>query len=84
VSTATLSPTDTPPPSPTPTIPPCEGDCDGNGAVTIDELLLGVNISLGMRPAADCLALDRNGSGEVTIDELITAINNALDDCAGA
>jgi hypothetical protein len=52
--------------------------------VTIDELLVGVNISLGDRPISDCTALDRNGSGEVTIDEIIAAIDNALNGCTAA
>lgn len=79
--TASPSPTDTPPPSPTPTMVICVGDCDGNGVVAINELVLGVNIALGQQPISVCEAFDRNGSGEVTIDELITAVTNALEGC---
>jgi hypothetical protein len=68
-------------PSPTPTIVACFGDCDGNGAVTVDEMIRGVAIGLGSLPPSACPAMDRNGSGEVTIDELIAALNNALDGC---
>lgn len=81
VSTATHSPTTTPPPSPTATVSGCHGDCDGNGVVSIDELVLAVNISLGLRPVSDCRSVDRNGSGEVTIDEIIVAIANAQNGC---
>jgi hypothetical protein len=49
--------------------------------VSIDELLLAVNIGLGHRPVSACAALDRNASGEVTIDEVIAAIENALNGC---
>ena len=49
--------------------------------VTIDELLLAVNISLGPQPVSACPAVDRNASGEVTIDEIIGAIQNAQRGC---
>jgi Ca2+-binding EF-hand superfamily protein len=68
-------------PSPTATVPACVGDCDGNGVVTIDELVQAVNIALEDLPVTVCRAVDRNGSGEVTINELIQAVANALDGC---
>ncbi len=61
--------------------PPCAGDCDGNGSVTIDELIRGVNIALGSLPPATCAPLDTSGDGSVTIDELIAAVRLALDGC---
>ncbi len=61
----------------------CTGDCNGNGAVSISELVLGVNIALGVREAADCLAMDRDGSGTVNIGELVAAVNSALGGCPG-
>jgi Ca2+-binding EF-hand superfamily protein len=54
------------------------GDCNGDGQVTINELILGVNIALGSLPITDCPAFDTNGDGEVSIDELIAAVNVAL------
>lgn len=54
------------------------GDCDGNGVVTIDELVKGVNIALGSLPIGDCVAADENGDGEVEINELVASVNNAL------
>jgi hypothetical protein len=59
----------------------CVGDCNGDGEVTIDEILLGVSITLGTRPLVDCPRFDRNNDGEVTIDELLEAVNNALSGC---
>ncbi|HVM96420.1 MAG TPA: GH92 family glycosyl hydrolase, partial [Candidatus Acidoferrales bacterium] len=59
----------------------CAGDCGGDGEVTVDELILGVNIALGSSPVRQCLAMDTNGDGEVTIDEIIAAVNNAADSC---
>jgi hypothetical protein len=63
--------------------PPCAGDCNGNGEVTVDELIKGVNIALGNAPLEQCLSFDTNGNGAVTVDELIRAVNNALNGCGG-
>lgn len=54
------------------------GDCNGDGVVTIDELILGVNIALNLRPVADCPAFDTDFSGSVSVGELIAAVNVAL------
>jgi hypothetical protein len=54
------------------------GDCNGDGRVTINELILGVNIALGNLPITACPAFDTDGSGDITIDELIAAVNVAL------
>jgi len=59
----------------------CTGDCGRNGAVTIDELLLMVNIALGNAPPSGCSMGDTDGDGRVTIDELLTAVNHALGGC---
>lgn len=58
----------------------CIGDCNGDGAVAINELILGVNIALNMLDISDCPNLD-NGQGTVTVDRLIAAVNSALCDC---
>jgi len=73
--------TETPTASSTPPAPSCPGDCNGDGQVRIDELLLGVNIGLGNAHVSRCEALDRDGSGDVTVNELIGAVNAALDGC---
>jgi hypothetical protein len=59
----------------------CPGDCDGSGAVTVDELVRGANISIGETPIDDCPSFDVNGDGAVTVDELIAAVNAALFGC---
>src|SRR5262245_18594926 len=59
----------------------CVGDCNGDGKVTIDELLRGVRISLGELPIDPCPALDCTGSGTVTISCLVQGVNNALEGC---
>jgi len=89
--TVTLTPTETltpsAPPTDTPTLEPtrtpisCVGDCDGNGSVTVDDLIKGVNIALGNLYVVDCPAFDANEDGSVTIDELIRAVGYALESC---
>lgn len=59
----------------------CIGDCGGDGAVTISDLVLGVNIALGIQPIGTCTAMDGNGNGSVTVDELIRAVAAALNGC---
>ena len=54
------------------------GDCDGNGEITINELITAVNVSLGMLPISACPAFDTSPDGMVTIDQLIVAVNIAL------
>src|SRR5262249_40249445 len=61
----------------------CAGDCDGNGMVTINELVLLVNIALGSEPVSACPAGDIDHNGVIAINEIITAVNNALGMCGG-
>jgi YVTN family beta-propeller protein len=67
-----------------PTAQTCVGDCDQNGRVTVDELLLGIDIALGNAQLDACPELDPGGNGVVTLSELLTAVNNALNGCASA
>lgn len=76
-----LSFTALPVPSPTPTPIACVGDCDGNGAVALSEVITGVNIALGTTSITRCPACDANGDRIVSIDELIRALTNALGTC---
>jgi len=60
--------------------PLCEGDCDDNGQVTVDEILAGVAIGLG-GPPDSCAAYAEDDGGAVSIAALVRAINNALKGC---
>lgn len=62
----------------------CTGDCNGDRAVTINEILIGVNIALGDAPLDECSVFDANGDGTVTVDEIVAAVSNALGQCPGA
>lgn len=59
----------------------CAGDCDGDGNVTVDEVITGVNIALGVASIASCIAFDRDGDGVITVDEVILAVSTALMGC---
>lgn len=64
----------------------CLGDCDGDGRVTVDELMTEVIIIFGIRLAIDlppksCAALDPDGDGEVWVTDLLAAINYAHSGC---
>jgi hypothetical protein len=87
--TITLTPSTTPTstpmtPTPTETAPPppsCLGDCNDDGQVTVDEIILLVNIALGTTDISECTAGDFDGGGEITVDEIVAAVNIALDGC---
>ncbi|MBI4515694.1 MAG: right-handed parallel beta-helix repeat-containing protein [Deltaproteobacteria bacterium] len=59
----------------------CTGDLDGSGAVTVDELVVGVNITLGLLPLTAGPLFDADNSGDVTVDELVRAVSYALEGC---
>ncbi len=61
--------------------PGCTGDCNDNGAVTVDELVTGVNIALGAAPLGACSPMDARHDGLVTVDELGRAVDHALNGC---
>ena len=80
VATATASPSIN---TPTVTPPPisCSGDCNGDGHVTVNELIAAVNIALGQAQITACRACDLNGDAMITINELIAAVSKALQGC---
>lgn len=61
--------------------PGCVGDCDGDGDVTVDEIVIGVNIALGAASIDACPDFDPGGDGEVTVDEILRGTAAALDGC---
>src|SRR5262249_26270361 len=46
--------------------PACVGDCDGDGQVRINELIVGINIGLGVSAMPMCLAIDSDASGNAS------------------
>ena len=60
----------------------CTGDCNADRQVSINELILGVNVALGATRMSRCGNLDGNRDGMITIDELVSAVTGALDGCS--
>jgi List-Bact-rpt repeat protein len=56
----------------------CVGDCDGNGEVTINELIRGVDIARNEFPASVCPIFDVNADSVVTVNELVQAVHTLL------
>jgi len=61
--------------------PRCAGDCNFDRRVSIDELLLGVNMVLENAPHVACPPVDANADGAVTVDEVIASVRAALNGC---
>ena len=60
---------------------PCPVDCNGDGQVVINELVLSVQVALGNATTDLCEAADANADGSVQINEIIQGMNAALLGC---
>ncbi len=78
-STPTMKFTATPTWTPVPEGEVCLGDCDGDGTVSIGELVRLVNIALGQQDIESCESMADYGS--ISIGDLIMAVNNSLLGC---
>ena len=87
-STSTLTPSETASApisetsTPSPAANDCVGDCDGNGIVTVDELVTGVNIALGHTSPAQCPAFDCNHGGQMGVNCVVKAVDAAINGCS--
>jgi hypothetical protein len=81
-ASATPKPTQsaTPTATPTPTPETCVGACSVAGAVTVDDILKLVNISLNLAPPDSCSEGNPNG-GQIETEDLIVALKNLLVGC---
>jgi hypothetical protein len=59
----------------------CAGDCNGDGQVTVAELMTGITIALGDATVLDCPAFDFDGDEQVVVHELLDGVGRALDGC---
>ncbi|MDX2167343.1 MAG: phosphatidylinositol-specific phospholipase C1-like protein [Deltaproteobacteria bacterium] len=59
----------------------CAGDCNGDRAVTVDELMRGVALTLDPSTASACRPADVDGDGVVFVNEVLDAVGQALDGC---
>jgi hypothetical protein len=60
----------------------CAGDCNLDGEVTVDEIIVGVNVALESHTVSACPAMDSNSDGTVTVDEIVAAVSNTLQGCS--
>lgn len=68
-------------PSPSPPPPSCIGDCNGDGVVSVDEVVKLIVIALGRVEVAACLSGDGDASGSIEVDEIVTALQRSLNGC---
>lgn len=59
----------------------CIGDCNDDGRVTIDELILGVNLALNGDPDDTCPSITCVLGHGIFLPCLIVAVDNALHGC---
>ena len=59
----------------------CRGDCNGDGLVTINELIRSVTIATGAGAYRGCPPVDVDGDGQVSISDLVGAVIVALSAC---
>jgi hypothetical protein len=84
-STPTLMPTEAPTSTPTssgPTpTPGCPGDCNIDGKVVVNEVVIGVNILMEHTALSQCPSFDVNRNNQVEVNELILGLDRALRGC---
>jgi Zn-dependent metalloprotease len=83
-ATASATPSVTATATPTATATLCPGDCGGDGAVAVDDLVTAVAVALGAESVGACRAVDRDGNGSVTVAELVRAIHTAANGCGAS
>ena len=66
---------------PAPATGACVGDCDGDGAVTVDEVVTLVAVALDDAPLTACAPGDANQDGTITVDEVVLSVRHVLDEC---
>ena len=59
----------------------CVGDCDGDGQVSISDLVKAVNIALSKSSLVECHGVDSSNDGTVKVHELVLSVKHALFGC---
>jgi hypothetical protein len=60
---------------------PCDGDCDGDGAVTVDEIISCVNPVLDPMAPDVCGHCDANGDSEIDVTDIMAAVSDVFTGC---
>jgi len=53
-------------------------DCNASGAAEPDDVELALRVAIGIRPLAECKALDKNSDGILSVDETVAAAPNEV------
>jgi hypothetical protein len=69
--------------TPTPANTQCVGDCNGDGTVGVDELVLMVSVAVGRTAGAACFAGHAAGETAVHVTDILAAVDRALHGCPG-
>lgn len=59
----------------------CAGDCRVDGEVTVDDIIVMVNVALEPAQIESCRAGDENSDGEITVNEIVAGMSNLLNGC---
>ena len=59
----------------------CVGDCDLNAEVTVDEVILAINVALGDKPISTCASGDSNSDDAIDVSEIMQSVSNLLEGC---
>jgi YVTN family beta-propeller protein len=62
-------------------LPVCAGDCDGDGAVSVAEIIQALNVALDDNLLEQCGSADVDANRDVSIDEIVLAVGHALSGC---
>src|SRR5262245_50042513 len=62
--------------------PRCVGDCDGNGSITVEELVRGVGMVLDRVPVSECPSFDDDMDGTVSVAELVRSVSRLIEGCS--
>jgi hypothetical protein len=60
-------------------LPPKTGDCNADMKISVDELVLGVNIALGQASIDACPRFDINDKGSVKVSDLVAAVSSSFE-----
>jgi hypothetical protein len=59
----------------------CQGDCNEDGVVAVNELITAVNVALGNAAIDACGAADADADGSIAVNELVGAVSRLLTGC---
>jgi hypothetical protein len=59
----------------------CACDCNADGVVAVNEVIMGVNIALGKASMGACMPADHDPDGQVTVGELVAGVDASMRGC---